>query len=70
MCNKKDCVIQYVKQLGSEKIVCGMREAFRATDGKRGFVAMSSREIVLRTITDKDRRRGGVYGEDNFDDGW
>lgn len=40
---------------------------FHDTDGKGVFVAMS-REIVLRIITDKERR-DGVYGENDFDDG-
>lgn len=39
---------------------------FHDTDGKGVFVAMS-REIVLRIITDKERR-DGVYGENDFDD--
>lgn len=29
-----------------------------------------SREILLRTFTNKNRKRDGVYGENDFDDGW
>lgn len=29
-----------------------------------------SRDILFRALTDKDRKRGGVYGENDFDDGW
>lgn len=28
-----------------------------------------SREILLRTFTNKNRMRDGVYGENDFDDG-
>lgn len=28
-----------------------------------------SREILLRTFTNKNKKRDGVYGENDFDDG-
>lgn len=28
-----------------------------------------SREILLRAFTDKDKKKGGAYGENDFNDG-
>ena len=72
-------VIQFVQQKmilyysmsnnrGVKKLPVPSGEVSRGTDEKGDFRTMG-RDIFIRVFTDKDRKRGVVYGEDNFNDG-
>lgn len=65
---KENFVLQYVKQLENEKIcLCGWMVS-HSTGGEiwKGDFETMSREILLGTYTDKDRKKGRCVWRERF----